>query len=131
MIFPAITAFYASILALIFVALSVWVVFSRVATDTLHGGGDETLLKRIRTHGNFAEYVPFAVLLIGLLEASGAAGTVVRALLVVLLIARLAQPIGMFAPKNSPRQFACRGGAIIATLAVIAIAAILLLLRVA
>jgi hypothetical protein len=39
-------------------------------------------------------------------------------------------PFGMFAPKNSPRQFACRGGGILATFAVVAVAAIALLLRV-
>jgi uncharacterized membrane protein YecN with MAPEG domain len=55
----------------------------------------------------------------------------VRVLLVVLLVARILHPIGMFAAANTPRQFACRGGGIILTLAVLNIAALALLIRVA
>jgi len=80
--------------------------------------------------GNFGEYVPLALLLVALLEASGGSPTLVRGLLIVLLAARVLHPFGMFAPKNSPRQFACRGGGILATFAVVAVAAIALLLRV-
>ena len=131
MTFPALTAFYGSILALIYVGLSAWVVAGRVSSEALHGdGGDPRLMKRIRAHGNFIEYVPFAVLLIGLYEAGGGGAGVVRTLLVVLILARLLHPIGMFAPKNSPQQFACRGGGIIATFLVLAVAAVLLLTRV-
>ncbi|MER2265940.1 MAPEG family protein [Methylobacterium oxalidis] len=130
MIFPAITAFYAALLALLFVGLSSWVVAGRLSSDVLHGdGGNNALLKRIRSQANFSEYVPFALLLIALLEASGGGQALVRGLLIVLLLARLLHPVGMLAPKNSPRQFACRGGGIIATFLVTAVAAIALLLR--
>ena len=130
MIFPTLTAFYGAILALIFVALSGWVVAGRFSTDTLHGdGGHQTLLKRMRSQGNFAEYVPFALLLIGAYEAGGGSSGVTRTLLMVLILARLLHPVGMLAPKNSPQQFACRGGGIIATFTVITVAAVLLLLR--
>ncbi len=132
MIFPATTALYAAILALILVGLSGWVVAGRLSGDVLHGdGGNDALQKRIRSHANFIENVPFAVLLVGLYEASGGSQGVVEALLIVLVIARLLHPIGMFAAKNTPRQFACRGGGILATLGVILVTAILLLLRVA
>jgi len=131
-IFPATTALYAAILALILVGLSGWVVAGRLSGDVLHGdGGNDALQKRIRSHANFIENVPFAVLLVGLYEASGGSQGVVEALLIVLVIARLLHPIGMFAAKNTPRQFACRGGGILATLGVILVTAILLLLRVA
>lgn len=130
MIFPALTAFYGALLALLYVALSSWVVAGRLTTDVLHGdGGDRRLLKRIRIHGNFAEYVPFALLLVGLYEAGGGGPAVVRTLLIVLLVARLLHPIGMLAPKDSPQQFACRGGGVIATFLVLGLSAILLLLR--
>ena len=114
--------------ALLYVGLSSWVVAGRLSADVLHGnGGNETLEKRIRAQGNFGECVPLALLLIALLEAAGGSTSVVRSLLIVLLIARVLHPFGMFAPKNSPRQFACHGGGI---LAVIAVAAVALLLRV-
>ncbi|MDR4306213.1 MAPEG family protein [Chelatococcus sambhunathii] len=130
MTFPALTAFYGALLALIYLALSGWVVAGRLTTDILHGdSGDRRLLKRIRIHGNFAEYVPFALLLVGLYEAGGGGPATVRALLIVLIVARILHPIGMLAPKNSPQQFACRGGGIIATFGVLGLAAILLLLR--
>lgn len=130
MTFPALTAFYGAVLAIIFAALSLWVVAGRVGGDILHGdGGNDTLLRRIRSHGNFAEYVPFALLLIGLLEAHGASHPLVRTLLLLLVVARILHPIGMFAPKNSPQQFVCRGGAVIVTNAIILVAAITLLVR--
>jgi uncharacterized membrane protein YecN with MAPEG domain len=125
------TAIYAAVFALLYVGLSSWVVAGRLSADVLHGdGGNQTLEKRIRAQGNFGEYVPLALLVIALLEAAGGSSGVVRSLLIVLLIARVLHPFGMFAPKNSPRQFACRGGGILATFAVIAVAAITLLLRV-
>ena len=130
MTFPAVTAFHAGLLALIYLGLSGWVVAGRRSMGVLHGdGGREALEKRIRSQANFGEYVPFALLLIAFVEAGGGSLTLVRSLLIVLLIARLLHPIGMFAPPNSPRQFACRGGGVIATFSVIAVAAVTLLVR--
>ncbi len=131
MTYPSITAVYAAIFALIFVALSGWIVAGRVRSDALFGdGGNEELQKRIRAQSNFAEYVPFALLLIALLEARGAGPVFVNLLLIVLLVARTAHPIGMLAPKNSPQQFGCRGGGIIATFAVLVVTALALIVRV-
>ncbi|MCJ2050908.1 MAPEG family protein [Methylobacterium sp. J-070] len=132
MIFPATTAFFAGLLALVYLGLSGWVIGSRVSDNVLFGdGGDDAVLKRIRSHANFSEYVPLALILIGLLEAGGGGHGLVQGLLVALLVGRILHPIGMFAPPNSPRQFACRGGGIILTLAVLGVAAIALLLRTA
>jgi uncharacterized protein len=100
-----------------------------VSDDALFGDGDGRLMRRIRCHGNFGEYVPFALVLIALLEAGGGAPTLVRALCVILVIARLLHPVGMFAAKNSAQQFACRGGGIVATLGIIVVTSVALLLR--
>lgn len=132
MIFPATTAFYAALLALVYLGLSGWVMGSRVSDNVLLGdGGDESMLKRVRSHANFSEYVPLALILVGLLEAGGGGHGLVQGLLIALLVGRILHPIGMFATPNSPRQFACRGGGILLTMATIAIAAIALLLRTA
>lgn len=129
MVLPVHTMQYAAILALIFVALSLWVSMGRAKMRVHHGdGGHVALNRRIRTHANFAEYVPFA-LLIGLGEMAGVGGTTVQALLAVLVAARLAHPFGMTAPEGSVRQYALRAPAMLATWAVIAVAAVLLLLR--
>ena len=129
MIYPAVTAVFAALLAIEFIALSGWVVMGRFSNEALFGdAGNDEFAKRIRTQANFSEYIPFALLLIALLEARGGSKGLVVTLLVVLLVARLIHPIGMFAPANSARQFACRGGGIIATFIVTLVAAIALLL---
>ncbi len=57
----AITAFYAALLALLFVFLSVRVIgWRRVKRVELGHGDDSQLLRRMRVHANFAEYVPFS-----------------------------------------------------------------------
>ncbi len=132
MIFPTTTAFYAGLLGLIYAGLSGWVIGGRLGGNVLFGdGGQDGLQRRIRSHANFIEYVPLTLLLIALYEAGGGAHAWVQGLLIVLVIARILHPIGMLAGTNTPRQFACRGGGILATLAVMAIASILLLLRAA
>lgn len=129
MTYPALTAFYGGLLALVYVALSFWVVAGRLKTQTLHGSGPSELAKRVRCHGNFMEYVPLALLLIALLEARSGSTGFVRALLMLLLVARLAHPVGMLAPPNSPRQYICRGGGTVATGAVLILAALSLVLH--
>ena len=132
MTFPAVTAGFSAVLALIYAALSVWVVFGWVGSDTLHGdGGNDTLQKRIRTHANFVEYVPLVLLVIGFYEASGGSRTLTTVLLVLLVVARLMHPVGMFAAKNTPPQFIFRGGGIITTLGILIVASISLLIRIA
>ena len=132
MLFPAITAFYASLLALIYVGLAGWVIAGRVTKETLFGdGGDDAMMRRVRCHANFIEYVPIALILLGLYEGAGGSPTLVRVLLVLLVVARVLHPIGMFAAENTPRQFSCRGGGIILTLLVVLVTALALLFRVA
>lgn len=131
MVFPAVTAFYGALLALLFALLSVWVIAGRFQFGVLHGDGkQEAFGRRMRAQANFAEYVPLILLLTGLYEADGGSRAVVRALLLVLLVARLLHPIGMLAPVNSPQQYACRGGGAMATLTILSVAALLLLTRV-
>ncbi|MFE1600524.1 MAPEG family protein [Methylobacterium sp. ID0610] len=130
MTYPATTALYAALLALLYMGLAGWVMARRLSTDVIHGDNDDPVLfKRIRSHANFGEYVPLALILVALLEAGGGSPVLVEGLLIVLLIGRVLHPVGMLAPKNSPRQYACRGGGILATLAVMVVAAVALLLR--
>lgn len=132
MVFPAITALYAAILALVYAALSAWVIAGRVTYRVNHGdGGNERLNRRIRAHGNFAEYVPFILLLMGLFEASGGSRIAIHAALLILTLARLLHPIGMVAPEASLQQYLCRGASASATWLVLVAAALLLLIRIA
>lgn len=67
-----VTPLYAGLLALWFVVLSLRVVARRRGQSiNLGDGGDSVMLRRIRAHGNFSEYVPLALVLILLLELGG------------------------------------------------------------
>ena len=125
-----ITALYASLLALIFLALSVRVIgFRRVVRIGLGDGGDTALLRRVRVHANFAEYVPLIVLMIALLEMSGLPAWRVHLLMGALLAARLLHPLGMYVGPRTLRFQICRVGGIVLTQLVLIGAALLLLGR--
>jgi uncharacterized membrane protein YecN with MAPEG domain len=127
--YPVWTATYAGALALFYVLLSAWVIRGRFKFRVLHGdGGDRGMLRRMRAHGNFAEYVPLCLLLAALLEMRGASATTMHALLLPLLLARVAHPFGMEAAPGSTLQYALRGLPVIATLTVLGACGLLLLL---
>ena len=83
-----ITPIYAGILAIIFFALSVRVVAVR-GRVSLGDGGDPLVLRRMRGHANFAEYVPFILLMMGILELSHFSIYFLHGAGIVLVVARL------------------------------------------
>lgn len=91
-----ITSLYAAILALIFVALSIRTIRTRRRQKIAIGdAGDATMLRAIRVHANFAEYVPLTLVLIFLVEAAGAGPGVVHGLGLCLVAGRLLHAIGV------------------------------------
>ncbi len=131
MTFPQVTAVYAALFGLLYAALSAWVIAGRIRYRvSLLDGGKDAMARRIRAHANFAEYVPLVLILAGLVEATGVDGRILHALLLPLLAARLAHPIGMMAATASGRQFALRGVGASVTLLVLAASAVILLIRV-
>ena len=81
---------YAAVLALLYVALSVRVISHRVKTKVLLGdGSNQGLSAAIRTHANFGEYVPLALILIYGVEAFNYPAYFVHILGGVLVLARL------------------------------------------
>ncbi len=85
-----VTPIYAGILALLFLLLSYRVIQLRGHGQPSFGdGGDIQLLRRVRAHGNFAEYVPFILLMIGLLELGHWPAWLLHALGLTLVVARL------------------------------------------
>ena len=84
-----VTPIYAGLLALLFFVLTLRVVKLRGHGASLGDGGNPLLLRRIRAHGNFAEYVPFILLMMGMLELSHFSSYLLHALGVTLVIARL------------------------------------------
>ena len=66
------TALYAAILALFFFGLAVRAIKLRRRNMVILGDGNVPDLQRaVRSHGNFAEYVPFGLILMALAEAGG------------------------------------------------------------
>ncbi|MDX2158608.1 MAG: MAPEG family protein [Hyphomicrobiaceae bacterium] len=91
-----ITAVYASLLAVLFVVLSLRVILvRRGARVSLGDGGDDELLRRMRVHGNFAEYVPLALVLMGLAESLKLEPLILHGLGLTLLAARICHAVGL------------------------------------
>lgn len=89
------TALYASLLAILYVVLSYRVAQRRMRFQVGLGTGQNTELERaVRIHGNFAEYVPLALLLLAFFEAGGGAVWAVHAAGAGLLIARVLHAMG-------------------------------------
>ncbi|ADM08763.1 putative membrane protein [Parvularcula bermudensis HTCC2503] len=85
-----VTGLYAALFALILIPLTIRVGLYRDKIKVYAGdGGDETLTRRIRGHANFLEYVPFGLLLIALLELTGASGLILHGLGVLFLVSRV------------------------------------------
>lgn len=84
-----ITALYAGLLGLMYLGLSAFVIKARFQNKiSLGDGGDEVMTRRIRSHGNFAEFVPFAVILLFIAEWQGIADPVTHILGLTLIIGR-------------------------------------------
>jgi uncharacterized protein len=110
-----ITSITAAILSLIFLVLSVRVSRARRASKTSLGYGQASaapakgheitpLFVAARTQANFAEYVPFCILMMALIEAQGGTQLQLASFGGLLIAARLLHPFGMGRPSpNVPR----------------------------
>ena len=87
--------------------LSMRVINNRVrAQVNLLDGRDEALTRAMRAHGNFAEYVPFALLLMALAEIQGGSGLFMHVLGTVLIVCRLSHAYALTATTGqNPFRF--------------------------
>ena len=93
---PIITGLYAGILAILFAALAARVGILRGKLGIpLYYGDNQELGLAIRQHGNLAEWAPPAIIVIGLLEMSGAPVWAIHSLGGAFLFARLVHPFGL------------------------------------
>lgn len=124
---PTVVPLYAAIFALVFVGLSMRVANTRrVMQIGLGTGNSITLERRIRVQGNFAEYVPFALILLTFVEVQGSAKWLVHLLCLALLAARLAHAYGV---AQEPETIPIRASAMVVTFSVFIIASAILLLN--
>lgn len=91
-----VTGIFAAVLGLMFIALSVRTLLTRRRNQVAIGdGGNAELLRAVRVHGNFAEYAPFALLLLALSEINGVSSTAVIVLNTALLLGRCSHAYGV------------------------------------
>ena len=101
-----ITSIIASVLTIIFIKLSFAVIGLRRKNKVgLGSGGHEDLERAIRAQGNFAEYVPFGMILLACLELNGAPWWLVAIWGAALIIGRLLHAKGINVP---PPDFSMR-----------------------
>jgi hypothetical protein len=91
-----ITAFYAGLLAPIYVVLAVRVIANRRrAKIALGDGGEPAMLRCMRVQANFSEYVPLALILLGLAESLGTPGFVLHLAGIALVAGRASHAYGV------------------------------------
>ncbi len=117
-----VTALYASLLAIIFIFLAVRVIKVRSSEKvSLGDGGKPDLIRRMRVHGNFTEYVPMALVLLALAESVHTEPVLLHVLGILLVIARCLHAWGM---SQSPENFRFRVAGMAMTFTVIGITAL-------
>lgn len=91
-----IVSLYAALLAILFIALSVRALRLRRHLKIAVGdAGNTQMLRAMRAHANFAEYVPMCLLLLALVELHGGRNPwVLRGLGLTLLAGRLSHAWG-------------------------------------
>lgn len=112
-----ITSCFAGLFALYFVRLAFNVIRLRQANQVALGaGGFSDLEGAIRAHGNFAEYVPLGLILLGLFELQGVYPVLVALLGGVFAVGRFihAQALGQANLKLRVRGMMLTFGALIA-----------------
>ena len=116
------TATYAGALALGYACLSLIVIRARRRQGVSLGNGGDPLLERlIRGHGNFGEYVPFALLLMLLLELSGSSPWLLHGVAAALILGRGLHSYALLRSGGSPL---CRTSGMALTLTSLSVAAL-------
>ena len=92
-----ITAVFTALLAMMLVGLSIRVTMLRARKKiSFFDGGDPELGRALRAQGNFIEYVPMALILMGLMEGMGARHWAVYCFGALLLVVRFTHAWGLY-----------------------------------
>ena len=120
-----ITTLYAGLLAILYLFLSAYVIRGRYKYQVgLGDGGNPALARRVRIHGNFVEYVPFALLLLYMIDNAQYSPFIVHMLGMMLVIGRVLHAWGL---STSETVSFGRFAGMVLTLVMIAACAILLI----
>jgi hypothetical protein len=100
-----VTALYAGLLGLYFIWLATRVIKARRVHRVALGTDHRLVQRAARAHGNFAEYVPFALLMLALCEINGLPDWALHVLGVVLVGSRVLHATGI---AKEPEDFKWR-----------------------
>lgn len=119
-----VTALYAGLLAFGFLYLSARAARQRTRYRQALGTSHRLVERAVRAHGNFAEYVPLALVLVGLCESNGLPVWGLHVLGVTLLVARGCHAYGI---SQEPEALRWRilGTSLTLTMMAVAAAAVL------
>lgn len=123
----AITALYAGLSGVLMIVLAGFVVRGRRSAQIgIGSGGDERLARAVRVHGNFAEYVPVALLLLLVAELGGANALWLHVNGIGLVAGRVLHAFGL--GRHSGRSFGRFWGTVLTWLVILTLAGTNLLL---
>ncbi len=114
---PAATLLWAGVLGIMAIAISFPAGSMRGKVGVSIGdGGNPDLLLAIRKHGNFTEWVPLALILMGVLEMNGVSTMTVHIFGAVLVVARICHFFGLKADDiTTPLRAIGAGGTALLT----------------
>ena len=121
-----VTPLYAALLALIFISLSVETIrLRRRFKISIGDGGNPHLLRAMRVHANFAEYVPLSLILLYFAEVMAAPVVLLHLLGIALLLGRVIHAWGV---SKTTENFKFRVSGMVITIGVIMITSLYILL---
>jgi uncharacterized membrane protein YecN with MAPEG domain len=100
-----VTALYAALLAPLYLLLSARVIAQRRAQSVEIGAGEsKELLRRMRVHANFIEYVPYVLVLLALAESMKTPSLLLHAVGLALLAGRHVHAYGLSQTPHNVRM---------------------------
>lgn len=100
-----ISYFYMGFLSCFYIGLSLFVIAGRRRFKvSLGDAGQFEMIRYIRIHANFSEYVPMALLLIYVSEMSGATPAFVHSMALLLCVGRALHAYGLYKTHRSSWQ---------------------------
>ncbi len=109
--FPLITALYAGILALYLIPMIGIIIKRRFQSGIGLGSGrddgllpEQNLLRAVRIHGNFLEFVPIILFLMLLMEITGTSANILHGMGITLAIGRALHGWGLFKSSGTTWQ---------------------------
>jgi uncharacterized membrane protein YecN with MAPEG domain len=101
---PRIVPFYASLLAALYIFLSLRVIRMRRRDRIALGDGNNRRLQRaVRVHANFAEYVPLALILAAFVELQQSSPLIIHLMCLALIMGRVVHAYGVSQEKEDYR----------------------------